>query len=148
MNSDVHLTQTSDKVTIREVMGSCGEAFHNQTLNTQDAIDQLSRKFASSGRFLVAERGKDLLGFCAYYANDEVSKVAFLSMIIVRSHAQGTGTGSRLLASAIEDCRSRGMKHLRLEVANDNISAIAFYEKRGFKLEHINAASRNLILDL
>ena len=45
---------------------------------------------------------------------------------------RGSGAARALMAAAIQDARDRGFPRLRLEVADDNAAAIAFYERLGF----------------
>lgn len=58
---------------------------------------------------------------------------ARLYSIAVRDHARGTGLGGMLLAAAEADARTRGCTAMRLEVGVGNPSAIALYERRGFR---------------
>ncbi len=53
--------------------------------------------------------------------------------IYVLSRFQGGGTGGRLLAAAIAQGRASGARHLWLGVNQHNASALAFYEKHGFR---------------
>ena len=124
--------------TVEEIVTTlkfCAEFFHNQKYNTPDNVKYLSQKFADYGNVIRATSEDVLLGFCAYYANDFDCYCAYLSMIIVVSAAQGMGVGKELLKSMICDCRTKGMRFIRLEVACDNHQAISFYTKNEFKLE-------------
>jgi ribosomal protein S18 acetylase RimI-like enzyme len=52
--------------------------------------------------------------------------------VAVEAFARGLGIGSALMAGAIDACH--GCRTLRLATTNDNLSAIRFYERRGFRL--------------
>jgi len=59
----------------------------------------------------------------------DVAEVAFLAVLEqVRRH----GIARQLMEQAISDTRQNGYRDLLLEVADDNIGAIALYEQIGF----------------
>jgi ribosomal protein S18 acetylase RimI-like enzyme len=60
------------------------------------------------------------------------SSLARLYSIAVDGRHRGAGVGSRLLADAEAVARVRGRTALRLEVREDNTSAIRLYERRGY----------------
>ena len=131
----ITITHLETEEEIYVVLKYCAPYFHNQSYNDPDVIRKLSKKFYAYGNVIKATCEDNLLGFCAYYANDLEGHNAFLSMIIVVSSAQGSGVGKELLNKLIYDCRSKGMLHIRLEVADDNNRAIRFYEKNNFVFE-------------
>lgn len=47
---------------------------------------------------------------------------------------QGKGTGRALLEAAAADARAKGLSDMQLDTTNDNIRAIRFYHRNGFKL--------------
>jgi len=59
---------------------------------------------------------------------------ADVQTIALAPEAQGMGLGSVLLGELIAESRRRGCTSLILEVAADNSTAIALYEKSGFEL--------------
>lgn len=52
--------------------------------------------------------------------------------LVVARNAQGKGVGSALLASAVDHLLMRRVTQVFLEVAKDNLSAIALYLRAGF----------------
>lgn len=52
--------------------------------------------------------------------------------LVVASNAQGKGYGSALLAKAVDHLFMSKVKQIFLEVAQDNHSAIALYQRAGF----------------
>lgn len=134
---------------IRAIIEFCAPFFHNQFFNNKEIIKKLSRKFYNQGNVIIATYKDTPLGFCAYYANDYDSRCAFISMIIVISSAQGLGVGKELLENMVIDCRNKGMLYIRLEVANDNIHAIRFYERNKFIYERkLSDATCQYVLNL
>jgi ribosomal protein S18 acetylase RimI-like enzyme len=51
---------------------------------------------------------------------------------------QGQGTGTALLARAVEAARSAGCRQVRLVTTNDNLRALRFYQRGGFRLIGLN----------
>jgi len=58
---------------------------------------------------------------------------ARLYSIVVAPEARGRGTGERLLARVEREARSRRAAELALEVRHGNATAIALYERRGYR---------------
>ncbi|MDN3655877.1 GNAT family N-acetyltransferase [Ferruginibacter paludis] len=75
-----------------------------------------------------------LAGFIAYYCNDIVSKIAFLTLLCVKPEFAGKGIGQHLLNCSIEDVKSKGFTSFHLEVSKDNQLAIHLYERAGFEV--------------
>ena len=53
----------------------------------------------------------------------------------------GQGLGTRLLATLAERLRQQGVRRLWVTTSNDNLAALAFYQKRGFRLQRIRAGA-------
>ena len=126
--------QLSDSKQIETVLTLCSPFFHNQSKNNSKFVTAQAEKFAKNAVFTVAVEDDSVIGFCAYYANDYKTCRAYLSMVVVSSYARGRGIGSALLKHMIQDCKSKGMRLIQLEVANNNTVAIRFYQKHKFKL--------------
>lgn len=75
----------------------------------------------------------EFLGIIAFYANDNNTRIAYLTQIAVQPNAQGRKIGKHLLDICIEVSKSKGMKEMRLEVHNQNYIAMRFYQKNGFE---------------
>lgn len=78
----------------------------------------------------AVDRGR-LLGKAVVFFRDN-SDVARLYSIAVAEGARGRGIGEALLAWAERDARRRGATRMRLEVRQDNASAMRLYERRGY----------------
>ncbi len=57
-----------------------------------------------------------------------------LRPIVVSPRARGTGVANRLVDALQEEARERGFPTIHLFVHNDNVAAISFYRKAGFRL--------------
>ena len=82
--------------------------------------------------FLSAFCGKELAGYCGYIRSFETADIA---NIAVRSDFRRRGIGERLLRQLMEDGYSDGVERFSLEVRASNTSAIALYEKLGYRQE-------------
>lgn len=118
---------------IVSVMNMCKSEFYLEKYREMDEILLLASKFQKHGNFL-ALLNDHIVGFIAYYANDQKSLTAYISMIIIRKEFHSMGYGKFLINTAIARSESLGMKRLKLEVNKLNLEAINFYKKLGFSV--------------
>ena len=62
--------------------------------------------------------------------------VVFSDIAIIPS-ARGKGYGSKLTKQLIDECLTRGMKEIFLEVRISNLAALAMYRNLGFSVKGI-----------
>ncbi|HLO40026.1 MAG TPA: GNAT family N-acetyltransferase [Phycisphaerales bacterium] len=55
-------------------------------------------------------------------------------VITLAAGGHGGGVGSRLLERAEDEARARGMKRVYLTTTNDNVRALGFYQRRGWRM--------------
>jgi ribosomal protein S18 acetylase RimI-like enzyme len=58
-------------------------------------------------------------------------------IISLDARVPGTGVGSRLIAALTERLRVTGVRRITLTTTNDNLAALGFYQRRGFRLAAI-----------
>jgi len=88
----------------------------------------------ADARFLVAERGGEVVGFGqALVAEPTARAGAELARLYVHPDHWDEGVGSALLARLEDWLRERGVDRVRLAVLADNDAANAFYESRGYR---------------
>ncbi len=98
--------------------------------NRTNAEDVATRMTASSGCFIVADRGDGVL--VAATSVDVHDDRGHFAMLSVDPSVQGKGYG-RIMIDAVEDhCRRFGCGHLDIEVVNLREELPAFYERFGF----------------
>ena len=114
-------------------MRVCDTVFARSVLGREDYLS-LFRKVDFLADFCVAYTD-DVIGYVAMYANDLQSETAYITLIAVRRENQKAGVGSALIAWCESTAIGRGMRQLRLEVAEDNTTARSFYERHGFCYE-------------
>jgi ribosomal protein S18 acetylase RimI-like enzyme len=94
------------------------------------AIDALTQQLAlPKTAYLVADRDGQIIA--TSLAREMEPGLVLLSRIYVLPSEQGRGTGTRLLQKSLAAFPSA--KTVRLQVDPNNVSAIRFYERHGFK---------------
>ena len=81
----------------------------------------------------VAEREGGKVGLATYAIRNCVCELVTLNSIRERE-----GIGSALVQAVIGQCRRSGAARLWLVTSNDNLPALAFYQKRGFRIAAVH----------
>ena len=79
---------------------------------------------------LVSEKIELACGFIEFH---QVDDFADIHDIEVKTEYRGKGYGAKLMGLFLSEMGSRGVTVVTLEVRVDNVVAISFYEKFGFK---------------
>jgi [ribosomal protein S18]-alanine N-acetyltransferase len=79
---------------------------------------------------VVAEAGRKIAGFLVAARK---RRVGYIVTIDVLKAYRRAGVGSVLLAEAERRLAAAGVREVGLETAADNVSAIAFWEKHGYR---------------
>ncbi len=85
---------------------------------------------------LIAESDGELLGVLTYVLGGGACEVLTLHATVSR-----LGVGSALLAAVERMARAAGCQRLWLITTNDNIDAIRFYQRRGFRMAALHAGA-------
>jgi GNAT superfamily N-acetyltransferase len=81
----------------------------------------------------IAERSGRLAGLLTYQLlGDDVMEIVTLNAIDRRA-----GIGTRLIEAAVSKARRFGCREIRLTTTNDNVDALRFYQRRGFRLAEL-----------
>jgi ribosomal protein S18 acetylase RimI-like enzyme len=108
-----------------------------------DWVEQLIRE--RWGDEIVVGRGRvwrpaELRGFAAFEGESCAGLVTYeldgeaCEIVTIDALGEGEGIGSALLAAVVEAARGSGCDRVRLLTTNNNVRALAFYQKRGFRL--------------
>nr|BAA21598.1 yxbD [Bacillus subtilis] len=73
-----------------------------------------------------------IVGLITYIFEVDACEIISLDSVI-----ENKGIGTALLEKAEEACRERNIKQIKLITTNDNIHALAFYQKRGYRLDRL-----------
>lgn len=97
---------------------------------------------AGGGRL---HRLDDLPGFAAVSADGAVAGVVTYlieadtcEVVSIDSVVQGEGVGTALLEAACQAAAAAGCRRVRLITTNDNVDALRFYQRRGFRLAKLH----------
>jgi GNAT superfamily N-acetyltransferase len=58
-----------------------------------------------------------------------------LEIVTLNAARRLAGTGTALVEHAVAEARRRGCREVRLTTTNDNLDALRFYQRRGFRLD-------------
>ncbi len=100
-----------------------------------------------AGDFMII-RGKaykleELSGYIAELNNKKVGLITFkvtgqeLEITSLNSLLEKKGVGTALVNKVVSLAKTKKLKNIRLITTNDNLSALRFWQKRGFKLLRI-----------
>lgn len=105
-------------------------------------------KLRNNAIFIISEYDFNVVGFAAMYANDSISRQAYLTLIAVSKEYFGKKIGKLLLSVCEERAKENGMRTMKLEVDKVNGHAVSFYEKNGYLKESANDLSYFMIKNL
>ena len=111
------------------------QKYFDSLVNDIELAMNIADKIFKHGMLLECIRQHEVIGFCAFYANDLSSRVSFITLIAVNDEYQNIGMGKKILQKVCEISKKAGMDKIRLEVNDQNVNAISFYEKNGFYFE-------------
>jgi ribosomal protein S18 acetylase RimI-like enzyme len=123
-----------------------GPAFDIRPMEQDRLVELLQlrwpdRTMLVAGRFVEPEdvegigafTGDRLHGIATWLANGRV-----MHIVAVNSFTELRGIGVALVDAMMAEGRARGMAILRASISNDNVIALRFYQKRGFRLSALH----------
>ena len=76
--------------------------------------------------------GDEIIGLITYRITGKEMEILSLDSL-----QEGIGIGTRLLDRVISKARETGIQRIMLITTNDNLSALRFYQKRGFDISRL-----------
>lgn len=98
------------------------------------SMRRLLQRPSAQIRVIDDETNPDRLLAAAILLTRHGSRVARLYSIIVKREARGRGLAHALVDDALSLARLTGCSRMNLEVAADNVAAIALYRRHGFDI--------------
>jgi GNAT superfamily N-acetyltransferase len=94
---------------------------------------RVRRQTGAGYRILAAWRGDDVVGLAGYRPQENLVRGPFCYVddLVVRDDLRRSGLGARLLAAVGAEARGRGLPHLVLDTAIDNLLGQRFYFRFG-----------------
>ena len=80
----------------------------------------------------IAERSRRLVGLLTYQVTGDMLEIVTLNAIERR-----VGIGTLLIEAAAGTAQHLGCREVRLTTTNDNVDALRFYQRRGFRLAEL-----------
>ena len=112
------------------------------------AIDRYLAKLESHAEILSDVVDNRCRGFVAFYCNDETTRQAFITLVLVDPRDRELGVGRALVSGVLALARGRGFTTCRLEVAQRNDVAQAMYASLGFRVIRSEAGTQVLEVSL
>lgn len=81
---------------------------------------------------LVAWADDDIVGLATYVVDGDACE-----LLTLHARDRFAGVGTALVEAVIAEARSAGCGRLWLVTTNDNVDALRFYQRRGFKLTQL-----------
>ncbi len=81
----------------------------------------------------VAEKNEAPLGYAIYRDEEDACE-----LLAIQAINQWQGCGSALLEALEDRCRRQGIPRIWLSTTNDNLPALKFYQRRGYRLEALH----------
>lgn len=145
---DCHINVVKTKEEVFSILLKFDNCFLPSLTNTITDLSTYTEKLFLNANIICVTNNKEIIGFVAFYSNDEIDKIGYITLIAVLPNYTGKGFGKMLLNKCIEKCKQNNMKKLKLEVNKNNYNAIKFYKKNGFKAIQENQNSYYMIVDL
>ena len=133
MNELVYQIKTATEADIAAHLTRCAAEFV-PSLDQRVNIPVYAAKLAAKAVSFEAWQETLLAGLIACYFNVE-TRQAYISSVSVNKELKGSGAALQLLQNCLQYAKQCGMTTIRLEVNKDNLRAINFYERNGFKKE-------------
>lgn len=92
-----------------------------------------SEKLSKYAKFVIAYNHKKMIGFVAYYQNQE-GEFIYVPQIVVHKSERHKGIGHQMLA-VLQNQSQGEFSSIELEVLKDNKNARLFYTREGFVLK-------------
>jgi ribosomal protein S18 acetylase RimI-like enzyme len=85
---------------------------------------------------LLAWVGDELVGVATYVVDGPACE-----LLTLHAETRRTGIGTSLIAAVVDAARAAGCRRLWVVTTNDNVDALRFYQRRGFRLVELRAGA-------
>ena len=101
-------------------------------LSEKKRLSELAGVFMVYGTMGMVKEGDKIISLCAGYANDNLTRLAYISVVASLPEYAGKGYGKVAVRDFITKAINNGMKAIHLYAVKDNAPAIRMYESLGF----------------
>jgi len=85
---------------------------------------------------IVAQDGDERVGLLTYRIDRDLAEIVTLD-----AFREGVGVGRALIQSVVGEAESAGSTRLLVMTTNDNVDALRFYQRAGFRLAELRAGA-------
>ncbi|GAF15103.1 acetyltransferase, GNAT family [Bacillus sp. JCM 19046] len=114
------------------VQGDVTHFFQTRWGSTQMVISSGVYDCASMDGFIALNEKNEIIGLLTYMEREESVEIISLDSIV-----EGRGVGKALLQAIEQHALRKQINKIQLVTTNDNLYALAFYQKRGYRLRRI-----------
>lgn len=101
-------------------------------LSNRVNIEEYTKKVLKNGLAIVAEKDNKIIGILLMYANNTLTKEAYISLIGVDKLYRHQHVATKLLEEGINIAKNNDMETIKLYTHKKNINAQKMYEKNNF----------------
>lgn len=80
------------------------------------------------GWLALGEPDGEVVGLLTYLVRGDAAELVTINAFT------GGGVGAALVGALVEECRARGVRRVNVTTTNDNMRALRFYQREGFRL--------------
>jgi len=99
------------------------------------SLPKLVEKYLKFGKVLVILKDDQIFGMLAYYSNDVLTRIGYISYMAVHPSFRGTGTAAKLMAQCLRDMEASGMLTAQVRCDISRSGVVGFYRSAGFHIE-------------
>lgn len=129
MNDQTIILRSAAKNDLDQLLYVENTCFDSDRISRQQFRKYLTK---ASVWILTAEADKMLCGYAVLFFRKNSQSIRLYSIAVLSEYRQA-GIGQQMLDLIYIKMSENNKKHLTLEVREDNVSAIRFYEKNGFR---------------
>jgi ribosomal protein S18 acetylase RimI-like enzyme len=129
---------------VKSWIAEFGEFLPNPLVERID-VGAYADKLLKHGMICIVSIAEQPAGLAAMYANDQLGKTAYVSLLAVRPDARGHGVGAKLVEACSAHAREQGMLRMRLQTLASNSEVVRFYEHLNFV--KTGASGQKIILE-
>jgi len=129
---DIKITSSIDRNQIINILSEIDSDFRPK-LSEKIDFHSYAEKILEKALFFVAVSDNLILGFIAFYCNDEAKKNAYISLIGVQNEFRRYGIGDLLLTKAIQYIRNRNYQSVGIETWEGS-NGMYLYQKHEFEI--------------
>lgn len=109
------------------------DKFFKPSIAARTDLNQYVQKLKANGVVLgTIDSDQGVTSLVGFYANDPVSRTAFITYVAVNPELQGKQVGKTLVKQAMTLAALKGMKAIKVSTWAENLGALKVYQRLGF----------------